>query len=122
VIQHPAHTLYQLESRFNAQAWFSQLNCEAEKLLTLIASQRFPGRACLRRWANIQPLLDPLHGGAIVFGHGAVVDAGVDHRRVEPFVAQELLDSGHPAGGVQQLRRVRMTQFVGIDLDIGQDS
>jgi len=114
VFQKQAHTVYEFESCLYRQVRFSQWNCKAEKLFSLIAGQRFPGRAWLRRWVDIQPLLDTLHGRVVIVGHRLVVHPGIDHCRVEALVAQELLDRRHPAAGVQKLRRTRVAQPMGI--------
>jgi hypothetical protein len=50
---------------------------------------------------QLQPLLDPVHGGEVVVFHGLVVGIGIDHGGVELLVTQELLDGSDRATGVQ---------------------
>ena len=65
---------------------------------------------------QLQALLDASHGGEVVRFHGLVIGAGVHHGGVELLVPQELLDAGHRAAGVQELRGSGMAQAMRVHL------
>ena len=47
------------------------------------------------------------------------MDAGVDHRRIEPFVTQQRLNRRHPAASINQLGGEGVAQHVGRDFHPG---
>jgi len=53
---------------------------------------------------DLEPLLYAFHRGEIIFGHGLIVGAGVDHGGTEFLVTQEALNGRDAAARVQQLR------------------
>jgi hypothetical protein len=73
-------------------------------------------------WHDVQPLLHPLHGGKIIFGHGLVVGAGIDHGGTQFLVTQESLNGGDAAARVQKLRGASVPQAMRKDLHAQVDT
>jgi hypothetical protein len=105
VVQDLAHLLDEFHPLFGGQVGIGELVYQVQKLFALVIAQWFAVLAIIRLcrwWSNLQPLLYPLHGSIVVLDYRLVVDPGIDHRRIQPFVAQELLDRGHPAAGATE--------------------
>ena len=82
VMQHPAHLGDDLQAQSRVQFGLSQFSDQFQQLRAFVWLQQ-SARAAGSRWGPLQPLLDPLHGCVVVLSHGLVVDAGVDHCRVQ---------------------------------------
>jgi hypothetical protein len=92
VIQYLAHPHRERYPLFGAQVEIGELVYQVQELFALVIVQWFGVlavvRLCCRR-SDLQTLFDPVHGGILVFGHRLVVDAGVDPRGIQAFLAQE---------------------------------
>ncbi len=61
--------------------------------------------------------LDLHHRTIVIGGRGAVIQAGIDQRRIDGAMAEPWLNRRDLAAGIQQLHRARMAQLTGRHLD-----
>ena len=109
VVQQATHLIYEV---FPLTSGKVRLRKAVDELLQLFSLACCDCLICLDFAVYGQGPLNLGHRCVVVLGHSPVVHSGVDHRRVEPLVSQELLDCGDRTTCVEKLSGEGVAELV----------